>query len=370
MARMTSHGQPVEALAHAGETVLRTESVKSVDRRTETNCGSKTLSQRQQHIGAAAGEDSGHGETSLDQHLLETEVETAEAWATYLAECFDSYKLIQHAGAYSFAGDCSGADAPWQVIGQLQKALKKKGLQWTWTHAFSSEDPTHAGDTARIFLALNSAPPIISDDMTVRGGPCRYAKGLVRTPSWNLYVAGWVCQDVCSANTVAPKPLRAEVTDSRGKSAATPEGDCRSPRHEEPMSGEWDDECADMVAGEWDHNDAQSLKPKQDRKGCKQKPEGRKDTRNRKGRRQKRAGRKDTRDRKGRKQKREGRKDKRDRAGREQKREGRKQKCDRRQHLLRRTLNIQRTWTHRLLLGTKTVEVRKYPLDRRQGEEF
>ena len=55
MARMTSHGQPVEALAHAGETVLRTESVKSVDRRTETNCGSKTLSQRQQHIGAAAG---------------------------------------------------------------------------------------------------------------------------------------------------------------------------------------------------------------------------------------------------------------------------------------------------------------------------
>ena len=126
MARMTSHGQPVEALAHAGETVLRTESVKSVDRRTETNCGSKTLNQRQQHIGAAAGEDSGHGETSLDQHLLETEVETAEAWATYLAECFDSYKLIQHAGAYSFAGDCSGADAPWQVIRQLQKALEKR----------------------------------------------------------------------------------------------------------------------------------------------------------------------------------------------------------------------------------------------------
>ena len=158
----------------------------------------------------------------MDQHLLETEVETAEAWATYLAECFDSYRLIQHAGVYSIAGDCSGADTPWQVIRQLQKALKKKGLQWKWTHAFSSEDPTHAGDTARIFLALNSAPPIISDDMTVRGGPCRYAKGLVRTPSWNLHVAGWVYQDVCSANTVAPKPLRAEVTDSRRLEDATP----------------------------------------------------------------------------------------------------------------------------------------------------
>ena len=59
MARMTSHGQPVEALAHAGKTVLRTESVKSVDCRTETNCGSKTLNQRQQHIDAAAGEDDG-----------------------------------------------------------------------------------------------------------------------------------------------------------------------------------------------------------------------------------------------------------------------------------------------------------------------
>ena len=145
------------------------------------------------------------GETSLDQNLLETEVEIAEAWATYLAECFNSDRLIQHAGAYSFAGDCSGADAPWQVIRQLQKALKKKGLQWKSTHAFSWEDPTHAGDTSRTFLALNSAPPIMFDDMTVRGefGPCRYAKGLVRTPSWNLYVAGWVCQDVCSANTVA-----------------------------------------------------------------------------------------------------------------------------------------------------------------------
>ena len=100
------------------------------------------------------------------------------------------------------------------------------------------------------------------DDMTVCGGPCRYAKGLLRTLSWYLYVAGWVCQDVCSANTVAPKPLQAEVTDNRGKSAATPEGACRSPRHEEPMSGEWDDECADPVAGEWDHNDVQGRKPK------------------------------------------------------------------------------------------------------------
>ena len=57
----------------------------------------------------------GDGETSLHQRLLETEVETAEAWATYLAECFDSYRLIQHAGVYSIAGDCSGADTPWQV---------------------------------------------------------------------------------------------------------------------------------------------------------------------------------------------------------------------------------------------------------------
>ena len=147
------------------------------------------------------------GETSLDQNLLETEVETAEAWATYLAECFNSDRLIQHAGAYSFAGDCSGADAPWQVIRQLQKALEKKGLQWklSCTQLLPREEgpPTHAGDTARIFLALNAAPPIMFDDMTVCGGPCRYAKGLLRTLSWYLYVAGWVCQDVCSANTVA-----------------------------------------------------------------------------------------------------------------------------------------------------------------------
>ena len=33
-------------------------------------------------------------------------------------------------------------------------------------------------------------------------------------------------------------------------------------------------------------------------------------------------------------------------------------------------MNIQRTWTRLLLLGTKTVEVCKYPLDVRQGEEF
>ena len=121
---MTSHGQPVEALAHAGETVLRTESVKSVDRRTETNCGSKTLNQRQQHIGAAAGEDSGHGETSLDQHLLETEVETAEAWATYLAECFDTDRLIQHAGEEKKTSHLQLAN--WAVAsGGKQKHLTK-----------------------------------------------------------------------------------------------------------------------------------------------------------------------------------------------------------------------------------------------------
>ena len=234
----------------------------------ETNCGSKNLDQCQQHIGGAVGEDSGHGETSLDQHLLETEVEIAEAWAVYLAECFDSERLIQHAGAYSFAGDCSGADAPWQVIRQLQKALEKKGLQWklSCTQLLPREEgpPTHAEDTARIFLALNAAPPIMFDDMTVCGGPCRYAKGLLRTLSWYLYVAGWVCQDVCSANTVAPKLLQAEFIDNRGKSAATTEGACRNPRHEEPMSGEWGDESADLVAGESDHNDAQGRKPKRD----------------------------------------------------------------------------------------------------------
>ena len=81
-------------------------------------------------------------------------------------------------------------------------------------------------------------------------------------------------------------------------------------------------------------------------------------------------GRKQKRDRTGRKQEREGRKDKRNRTGRNQDRTGRKQECDHRHNWLRRTLNIQRTWVRCLLFGTKTVEVRKYPLDGRQGEEF
>ena len=103
--------------------------------------------------------------------------------------------------------------------------------------------------------------------------------------------------------------------------------------------------------------------------------QGRKQKRDRKGRKQDRTGRKQ--DRTGRKQEREGRKDKRnrtgrnqDRTGRNQDRTGRKQECDHRHNWLRRTLNIQRTWVRCLLFGTKTVEVRKYPLDGRQGEEF
>ena len=96
--------------------------------------------------------------------------------------------------------------------------------------------------------------------------------------------------------------------------------------------------------------------------------QGRKHKRDRKGRKQDRTGRKQ--DRTGRKQEREGRKDQRNRKGRNQDRTGRKQECDHRHNWLRRTLNIQRTWVRCLLLGTKTVEVRKYPLDGRQGEEF
>ena len=98
--------------------------------------------------------------------------------------------------------------------------------------------------------------------------------------------------------------------------------------------------------------------------------QGRKQKRDRTGRKQEREGRKDKRNRTGRKQEREGRKDQRNRKGRNQDRTGRKQECDHRHNLLRRTLNIQRTWVRCLLLGTKTVEVRKYPLDGRQGEEF
>ena len=86
-------------------------------------------------------------------------------------------------------------------------------------------------------------------------------------------------------------------------------------------------------------------------------------------------GRKQKRDRTGRKQEREGRNQdrtsrKQDRKDRNQDRTGRKQECDHRHNWLRRTLNIQRTWVRCLLFGTKTVEVRKYPLDGRQGEEF
>ena len=95
---------------------------------------------------------------------------------------------------------------------------------------------------------------------------------------------------------------------------------------------------------------------------------------NRTGRKQERSRRKDIRIRTGRKQDRVGRDQtgqKRDRLGRNQtgrKRDEAGKRLNRREKK-RRTLNVQHQWACLLLQGVKTVEVRKFPLGRRQGEE-
>ena len=87
---------------------------------------------------------------------------------------------------------------------------------------------------------------------------------------------------------------------------------------------------------------------------------------NRTGRKQKRS--KDIRIRTGRKRDQRGR----DQTGRKQDRKGRNQtgrKQLNRREKKRRTLNVQHQWACLLLQGVKTVEVRTWPLGRRQGEE-
>ena len=88
---------------------------------------------------------------------------------------------------------------------------------------------------------------------------------------------------------------------------------------------------------------------------------------NRTGRKQERSRRKDIRVRTwtGRKQDRQGR----DQTGRKQDCSGRNQSRLNRRRKKRRTLNVQHQWACLLLQGVKTVEVRTWPLGRRQGEE-
>ena len=126
-------------------------------------------------------------------------------------------------GVDRYGSDCTGADAPYHAMREMQAYFAGKGIDWRLRNEFGSEDPTRNGDAARKFLALNDPPNILFDDMTERGshGKDHYSKRVVRTPvGLQWYVSGFCCVDQSSENRYK-KPLQLNATSDSGASTRT-----------------------------------------------------------------------------------------------------------------------------------------------------
>ena len=133
----------------------------------------------------------------------------------------------------SYASDCSGANAPWHALVDLQSMVQSRKKP---KHKFASEAPGRMGDCGRLFMTLNHAPEIMYSDMLHRPARrnergevvlqsyCSYRQRMVDLPATGMYVFGSECQDQSSANTRCKKPVEAIVTDSSGMATRTMHG--------------------------------------------------------------------------------------------------------------------------------------------------
>jgi len=92
-----------------------------------------------------------------------------ELWTDRLAaaltaeQCGFLKDFIEHIGSY--ASDCSGANAPWHALVDLQILVQPRKKA---RHKFASEAPGRMGDGGRLFMTLNHPPEMMLSDMLHR----------------------------------------------------------------------------------------------------------------------------------------------------------------------------------------------------------
>ena len=120
-----------------------------------------------------------------------------------------------------YGSDATGANSGLVVLEGISRVVPL-----TVEHVFGSEDPLRGGDAARAFCNMNNAPAVWFDDMCARAysGPIHTADGKVEyaaTPSVDHYMAGTVCKDLSSYNTIGKVDFDTVRTTSSGKSSTT-----------------------------------------------------------------------------------------------------------------------------------------------------
>mmetsp|Transcript_80113 Transcript_80113/g.248625 ORF Transcript_80113/g.248625 Transcript_80113/m.248625 type:complete len:529 (+) Transcript_80113:55-1641(+) len=128
-----------------------------------------------------------------------------------------------HGATCSYGSDASGADAPMMALRGLRYDLRDTyGIQIDVDHQFASEAPGAEGNLGRSFLLLNHKPRALFTDVCARrhSGFDLLTATEMTTVKVDIYVAEWVCVDICSYNRSA-KPLGMRLADSSGMTSNT-----------------------------------------------------------------------------------------------------------------------------------------------------
>ena len=122
----------------------------------------------------------------------------------------------------TYGGDCSGAEAAWHALRDIQAACSAFGVDLHLSHRFSSEIETKDGDAPRKFILQNSTPEVLFDGCVRDKGRGwdRLSSSVKVQPYVDIYVAGWVCKDRSRVNH-KKKPLDTVLNQSSGASSIT-----------------------------------------------------------------------------------------------------------------------------------------------------
>jgi len=146
-------------------------------------------------------------------------------------EAWVSSMLCRATGCYALDGkectvgsDCSGACAWYFAMQGIIRILKMQNVEFKVKFRFGSEKTGKEAAGQRLFLTLNCNPDMLFGDMLRRSkksGPELYTGTNQPLVAVDMYIAGFVCTDLSSANSVHPKDLDFDLTDESGDSSKT-----------------------------------------------------------------------------------------------------------------------------------------------------
>ena len=147
---------------------------------------------------------------------------SAKSAMTVVMQNFPSRDRLTKGLHLTYGGDCSGAEAAWHALRDIQAACSAFGVDLHLSHRFSSEIETKDGDAPRKFILQNSTPEVLFDGCVRNKGRGwdRLSSSVKVQPYVDIYVAGWVCKDRSRVNH-KKKPLDTVLNQSSGASSIT-----------------------------------------------------------------------------------------------------------------------------------------------------